>query len=77
MYQRLVRRRVRGTFDSISRRDLEPVLAGLSPDVHHRFAGDHPLGGERHSREAVAVAAACAFMHAHGVPEAAAPPIES
>jgi ketosteroid isomerase-like protein len=48
MYQPLVRRRVRAVFDAIGRRDLEAVLGGLAHDVHHRFAGDHPLGGERH-----------------------------
>jgi ketosteroid isomerase-like protein len=25
----------------------------MAEDVHHIFPGDHPLGGERHSREAV------------------------
>jgi ketosteroid isomerase-like protein len=40
-------------FARIGSGDVEPVLAGLSPQVHHRFAGEHPLGGERHDREAV------------------------
>lgn len=29
------------------------LVDALAPDVHHVFPGDHPLGGERHSREAV------------------------
>lgn len=53
MYRWLAERRVRGVFDALGRRDVEAVLAGLAPDVHHRFAGDHALGGERHDREAV------------------------
>lgn len=53
MHQALVRRRVRAVFDSLSRGDVEAVLGGLSPQVHHRFAGDHPLGGERGDRDAV------------------------
>lgn len=54
MYKRLVRKRVVGVFDAIGRRELATVLGGLADDVHHRFAGDHALGGERHSREGVA-----------------------
>ena len=53
LYQRIARRRVRGVFASLSRGDYESVLPGLAVDVHHRFAGDHALGGERHDREAV------------------------
>jgi ketosteroid isomerase-like protein len=53
MYQRLVRRRIVGVFDHLSDGDYEYALRGLTPDVHHRFAGRHPLGGERTDREAV------------------------
>ena len=53
MYRRIVQRRVQGVFRALSRNDHEAVLAGLAADVHHRFAGDHALGGERHDREAV------------------------
>ena len=48
-----VRRRVRGIFDALSRGDYEVAVDGLADDVHHVFAGDHALGGERHSRAAV------------------------
>lgn len=41
-------------FDDIGERRLDAVLAGLAPDVHHRFAGEHALGGERYSRQGVA-----------------------
>ena len=54
MIQVLVRRRVRAVFDALSRGDDAVVLAGLDPHVHHRFAGHHPLGGERNTREGVA-----------------------
>ena len=53
MYAWLVERRVRAVFAALGRRDLQEVLPGLAPDVHHRFAGRHALGGERHDREAV------------------------
>jgi ketosteroid isomerase-like protein len=49
----LVRRRLTATFADIGRRDVGRLLQGLAPDVHHRFAGEHALGGERHSRESV------------------------
>jgi ketosteroid isomerase-like protein len=53
VYRLLAARRVRHVFDRLSAGDYETALAGLAADVHHRFAGDHPLGGERHDREAV------------------------
>jgi ketosteroid isomerase-like protein len=53
MYHALVRRRIVAVFDGLSRRDYEPALSGMADDVHHIFAGDSPLGGERHSRDAV------------------------
>jgi ketosteroid isomerase-like protein len=53
MYQRLVRGRIVSVFDHLSDGDYEYALRGLTPKVHHRFAGHHPLGGERTDREAV------------------------
>ncbi|MFQ1002324.1 nuclear transport factor 2 family protein [Modestobacter sp. SSW1-42] len=38
---------------SRQRHDYDAVLASCSPDVHHRFGGDHALGGERHDRKAL------------------------
>ena len=49
----LIKRRIETVFHDIGRRDLSRVLPGLATNVHHRFAGDHALGGERHSREGV------------------------
>lgn len=54
MYHLLVRRRTRAVFEQLSRGAWGEVLGGLSDDVEHGFPGDHPLGGVRHSREAVA-----------------------
>lgn len=53
MYNLLVRPRVVGVFDHLSHGDYEYALRGLAPNVHHRFAGQHPLGGERQDRDAV------------------------
>jgi ketosteroid isomerase-like protein len=53
VFRLLAARRVRHVFDRLSAGDYETALAGLVTDVHHRFAGEHPLGGERHDRAAV------------------------
>jgi ketosteroid isomerase-like protein len=53
MYHAIVRHRIRGAFDRLSQGEWEASLGDISPDVHHVFPGDHPLGGERHSREAM------------------------
>lgn len=49
----LIKGRVERVFRDIGRRELAKVIAGLAPDVHHRFAGDHALAGERHTRDDV------------------------
>jgi len=55
MYRALVRRRVVAIFGALSRGDYELALEGMADDVHHVFAGESALGGERHSRDAVRV----------------------
>ena len=49
----IIERRVRANFDGLSRGDYTSALDGLADNVHHVFAGNHPLAGERHSRDAV------------------------
>lgn len=53
MFGFLIERRVRAIFDGLSHGDYTIAMNGLAGDVHHIFAGDHPLAGERHSRDAV------------------------
>jgi ketosteroid isomerase-like protein len=53
MYQRLIARNVRSRFALLSTGDYATVLLGVDENVHHRFAGQHPLGGERHDKRAV------------------------
>lgn len=53
MYHAIVRRRVAGVFEHLSRGDWEKTVADLAPGVRHVFPGAHPLGGERHTRDAV------------------------
>lgn len=53
MYHAVVRRVARRTFAQVAAKDYGAVLASCSPDIHHRFGGDHALGGERYTREAL------------------------
>jgi len=53
VYSFFVRRRIYAIFDGLSRGDYSVGLGGLADDVHHVFAGEHALGGERHSRDGV------------------------
>src|SRR5687768_1624596 len=54
MYKTIAKRKVRGAFTSLSEGDHESALADAAEDVHHVFPGDNAVGGERHSREAMA-----------------------
>ena len=53
MYHAIVRRRAALLFVLLGSSQWTTIVAQLADDVHHVFPGDHPLGGERHSREAV------------------------
>ncbi len=48
-----MRPRVAAAFDAVGRGDIPALADGLAPHVHHRFGGNHALGGERHDRGAV------------------------
>jgi ketosteroid isomerase-like protein len=49
MYHAVVRRRVAQTFEALSRGDYEFALAGMAARFEHIFAGNHALGGTRHT----------------------------
>lgn len=49
----IARRQVEETFVRLSRGEWIASTARMTDDVHHVFPGDHPLGGERRSRDAV------------------------
>lgn len=48
-----MRRRLRRTFARLNDGEWHDALGQAAEDVHHVFAGEHALGGERHSREAM------------------------
>ena len=53
MYHALVKRIALRNFTRVNDHDHAPLLASCTTDIHHRFSGSHPLGGERHDREAL------------------------
>jgi ketosteroid isomerase-like protein len=52
IYRAFVRRKVRKSFEALSRGEWQAATEGLADDVHHVFPGSNAFGGERHSREA-------------------------
>jgi ketosteroid isomerase-like protein len=53
MYHAIVKRFARKTFLRVNQKDYAAILKDCTPDVHHRFGGNHALGGDRHDREAL------------------------
>lgn len=53
MYKRLVRTKVRSTFERINAGDYMVMVDGLGPSFEYHFHGDHALGGRRTSRDAM------------------------
>lgn len=52
MHHLIARRTARWAFERLSDRDAQALLSRCSDDIHHGFAGDHALGGERNSKAA-------------------------
>ena len=52
MYHAIVKRIAKNNFERVNQRDFDSILKDCVPNVYHRFAGTHALGGERHDREA-------------------------
>jgi ketosteroid isomerase-like protein len=53
MYHSIVRRRTEAMFARLSRGEWQAVSGALAENVWHVFPGQHPLGGERHTRAGV------------------------
>ena len=43
MFHAVFERQARRTFDLVNQNDYDSILAGVTPDIHHRFSGDHAL----------------------------------
>ena len=48
MYHAIVERIARKNFERVNQKDFDALLKDCVTDVHHRFGGQHALGGERH-----------------------------
>lgn len=53
MYHAIVQRIAIRNFLRVNEKDYDALLKNCAPDIHHRFGGNHALGGERHDREAL------------------------
>jgi ketosteroid isomerase-like protein len=53
MYHAIVKRIARANFLRVNQKDYPAILKGCTPDIHHRFGGNHALGGERHDRQSL------------------------
>ena len=51
MYRAIVKRIAKKNFERVNQKDFDALLKDCVPNVHHRFGGQHALGGERHDRE--------------------------
>lgn len=54
MYHAIVKRIARKNFLRVNEKNFSAVLGDCAPDIRHRFAGTHALGGVRHDRQALA-----------------------
>ena len=51
IYSTIVKRRIRQSFDQVNGHRWDELMGSINPDVHHRFLGDHAIGGQRHDSE--------------------------
>ena len=51
LYHFFVKRLIRQSFAHVNNRNWDTLLSSIAPNIHHRFAGNHALGGERHDKE--------------------------
>ncbi len=52
-YKSIVTAKLISGFEGVNRHDYQTLASNFAPDIHHRFAGDHALGGERHDAVAL------------------------
>lgn len=53
MYKRIVRSKVRSTFERINKGDYMAMIDGLASSFEYRFHGNHALSGRRTTRDAM------------------------
>jgi len=53
MYHTMVKRIATKNFERVNEHDYDAILKDCAAEIHHRFGGDHALGGVRHDRDAL------------------------
>jgi ketosteroid isomerase-like protein len=53
LYSYTVKKLIRQSFENVNSHNYDELLKAVAPNVHHRFAGAHSIGGERHDKEAM------------------------
>ena len=51
LYHYFVKQLIRQSLEHVNNRRWDELLKSVAPKVHHRFAGAHAIGGERHDKE--------------------------
>ena len=51
LYRRIVKSRIRQAFDHVNNHHWDEPMQSIAPNVHHRFGGNHAIGGQRHDRD--------------------------
>jgi hypothetical protein len=54
LYSYFVKRLIGQSFDHVNNHRWDELLKAVAPNIHHRFAGAHSIGGERHDKETCA-----------------------
>ena len=53
VYSYAVKKLIRQSFENVNNHNYDELLKAVALNVHHRFAGAHSIGGERHDKEAM------------------------
>ena len=53
LYKRIVKSRIRQAFDHVNNHRWDELMRSIAPNVHHRFGGNHAIGGQRHDRDSL------------------------
>ena len=53
IYGYIVKKKIQETFDHVNHHRWEKAVEAVAPHIHHRVAGTHALGGERHNKQAL------------------------
>ena len=51
VYGAIVKSRIRQSFDQVNGHRWDDLMGSIAPNVHHRFLGDHAIGGQRHDSD--------------------------